>query len=188
MKKSLGPKTIVCPAPVFIVGTYDKDGNPNVMAAAWGGICCSRPPCVAVSLRRATLTHGNITSREAFTISIPSDTHVREADHFGLVSGRDENKFRAAGLTPVRSDLVDAPYVAEFPLALECVLRHVFQIDGHTQFVGEILDVKADEAVLDEKGKPDAGKVRPIIFVPVSRGYYRIGEFIGKAFSIGKEL
>ena len=111
MKKSLGPKTLVYPTPVLVVGTYDEAGKPNVMTASWGGICCSRPPCVAVSLRKATYTHGNIIARKAFTISIPSEAHVRAADHFGMVSGRDVDKFAAARLTAVRSDRVDAPYV-----------------------------------------------------------------------------
>ena len=152
MKKSLGAKTLVYPTPVFVVGTYDKAGKPNAMTAAWGGICCSQPPCVAVSLRKATATHGNIMARRAFTISIPSERHVKQADYLGLVSGRSVDKFAAAKLTPVKSDLVDAPYVKEFPLVLECRLAHTFELGLHTQFVGEILDVKAEEAVLGRRG------------------------------------
>ena len=102
MKKSLGAKTLVYPTPVFVVGTYDPQGKPNVMTASWGGICCSRPPCVAVSLRKATYTHGNLVAQKAFTISIPSEAHVRAADHFGLVSGRAVDKFAAAKLTRPR--------------------------------------------------------------------------------------
>ncbi|HSQ39228.1 MAG TPA: flavin reductase family protein, partial [Anaerolineales bacterium] len=120
MKTSRGAKTIVYPTPVFIVGTYDDADKPNLMAAAWGGICCSRPPCVSVSLRKATYTYGNIVARGAFTVNIASEQYVKEADYVGLVSGRDVDKFAAAGLTPVKSDLVDAPYVAEFPMVLEC--------------------------------------------------------------------
>ena len=99
MMKSLGAKTLIYPAPVLVVGTYDKSGKPNVMTASWGGICCSQPPCVAVSLRRATHSHGNILERQAFTISIPSEKHVKEADYFGLVSGRSMDKFAATKLT-----------------------------------------------------------------------------------------
>ena len=120
MKKSLGPQTLVFPTPTWIVGTYDKDDRPNAMTVAWGGICCSDPPCVAVSLRKATYTYGNLVARNAFTISVPSETYVKQADYFGVTSGRDTDKFSATGLTPVRSDLVDAPYIAEFPLVLEC--------------------------------------------------------------------
>jgi len=188
MKKSIGAKTIVFPTPVFIVGTYDKAGKPNVMTAAWGGICCSSPPCVAVSLRKATYTYGNIMTNKAFTINIPSEDYAKEADYFGLVSGKKEDKFAASGLTPVKSDLVNAPYVKEFPLVLECEVLHTLEIGLHTQFVGEIMDVKADKAVVGKKGLPDVEKVRPFSYAPEGRAYYRIGSFLGKAFSIGKKI
>lgn len=186
MKKSLGAKTLVYPTPVFVVGTYDKDGKPNVMTASWAGICCSQPPCVAVSLRKATYTYGNILARKAFTLSIPSEQHAKEADYFGLVSGRNVDKFAATGLTPVRSSLVDAPYVQEFPLIVECRLAHVFELGLHTQFVGEILDVKADDEVMTRTGQVDIKKVKPFCFAPDTQGYYGIGNFIGNAFSIGE--
>ena len=188
MKKSFGAKTLVFPTPVWVVGTYDKDGKPNVMSAAWGGICCSRPPCVAVSLRKATYTYGNIVGRKAFTISVPSEAHAREADYIGIVSGKNADKFAAAGLTPVRSILVDAPYVGEFPLVLECRLLHTLEIGLHTQFVGEILDVKAEESVLGEKGLPDIEKVRPILFDPEINTYHWVGKRLGRAYSIGKAI
>jgi flavin reductase (DIM6/NTAB) family NADH-FMN oxidoreductase RutF len=188
MKKSIGAKTIVYPTPVFIVGTYDKDGKPNVMNAAWAGICCSSPPCLAISLRKATYTYGNIVEQGAFTVSIPSQDFVREADYFGIASGRTEDKFFAAGLTPVKSELVNAPYVKEFPLILECKLLHTLEIGLHTLFVGEILDVKAEETVLGDKGIPLIEKIKPLIFSPESPAYYGIGAYLGKAFSIGKEI
>ena len=188
MKKSLGAKTIVYPTPVFIVGTYDNHGKPNVMCAAWAGICCSRPPCIAVSLREATYTYGNVVTQEAFTVSLPSEDYVAEADYFGMVSGRDEDKFAATGLTPVKSDLVNAPYVKEFPFVMECKLLHTFRLGLHTQFVGEILDVKVDETELGEGGLPDLGKLRPILFAPENRAYHGIGEYLGKAFSIGMQV
>jgi len=188
MKKSLGAKTIVYPTPVFVVGTFDNLGQPNAAAAAWGGICCSRPPCVAVSLRKATYTYKNIVQRQAFTISIPSEEYVKEADYFGLASGANENKFLSTGLTPIKSELVDAPYVAEFPFALECRLLHTTEIGLHTQFIGEILDIKAEESVLGEGGALDIERVKPIMFAPDSRAYYGLGTYLGPAFSIGKSI
>lgn len=188
MKKSLGAKTLVYPTPVFVVGTYDAAGKPNAMAAAWGGICCSQPACVAVSLRKATYTHGNIVARKAFTISIPSEQHVKQADYFGLVSGRSVDKFKAAKLTPVKSDLVDAPYVKEFSLVLECRLACVIELGLHTQFVGKILDVKAEEAVLDSGGIVDIKKLKPLVFTPDTQSYFGIGGFVAQAFSAGKAL
>ncbi|UCE18118.1 MAG: flavin reductase family protein [Gemmatimonadota bacterium] len=188
MKKSVEVKTIVFPTPVFIVGTYDEESKPNVMTVAWGGLCCSDPPCIALSLRKATYSYGNIVEREAFTVNIPSEAHVKEADYFGITSGRKKDKFSTTGLTPVKSDLVDAPYVKEFPLILECQLLHTLELGLHTQFIGKIMDVKADETVLDEAGLPDIKKVNPIAFSPGNRIYYKIGEFLAQAFSIGREV
>jgi len=188
MKKSLGAKPIIFPTPVLVVGTYDKTGKPNAMTVAWGGICSSRPPCAAISLRKATYSYGNIVERKAFTINIPSETHIKEADYFGIVSGRKKDKLLAAGLTPVRSELIDAPYIKEFPLILECRLIQTIEIGLHTQFIGEILDLKADESVLGEYETLDIEKVRPILFAPESRTYYGLGRYLAKAFSVGKEV
>jgi len=187
VKKSFGAKTLIFPAPVWCVGSYDTNGNPNVMTIAWGGICCSKPPCVTISLRKATYTYSNIIERQAYTLSVPSVQFVQEADYFGMASGRNVNKFKETSLTPVKSELVDAPYVGEFPMILECKVIHHYEIGLHTQFVGEILDVKIDESMLGDDGKPDIQKIRPIVFSPEVQRYYGIGEFIGKAFEIGKK-
>lgn len=188
MKKSLGAKTLVEPTPTWIIGSYDADGKPNGMTAAWGGICCSAPPCVAVSLRKATYSYGSLIARRAFTISVPSQEQVKQADYFGLVSGREHDKFAVTGFTPVRSELVDAPYVAQCSLVLECRVVHVFELGLHTQFVGQILDVKADESVLGADGLPDILKIKPILFSPGNRGYYGVGESLAMAFAVGKEI
>lgn len=187
MKQSIGAKTIAFPTPTWVVGTYDMNGKPNVMTAAWGGICCSNPPCINVSLRKATYSYAGIVENKAFTVSIPSEDYVKEADYFGIASGKDENKFESTGLTPVRSELVAAPYVGEFPVIIECKLLHTLEIGLHTLFVGEIIDIKADDSVLDDKGNPDIEKVRPVIYGTGDRSYYSIGCNLGKAFSIGKE-
>jgi flavin reductase (DIM6/NTAB) family NADH-FMN oxidoreductase RutF len=188
MKKSLGAKTLAYPTPVWLVGTYDPEGRPNVMTAAWAGICCSKPPCLAVSLRKATYSYGNIVARQAFTISIPSEAHLKEADYVGIASGRDLDKFARVKFTPVESDLVDAPYVAECPLILECKLIHTLEIGLHTLFVGEIVDVKADEEVLGDRGLPDIEKVKPLVYAPEVRTYHGIGRSLGQAFAVGKDL
>jgi flavin reductase (DIM6/NTAB) family NADH-FMN oxidoreductase RutF len=188
MKKSLGAKTLVFPTPVWIVGTYDKDGRPNGMTAAWGGICCSKPPCVYVALQKPRYSYDNIVERQAYTLNVPSAKFVREADYFGMVSGRTTDKFAATGLTAVRSDLVDAPYIAEFPLILECKLIQTVEIGLHTQFIGEIMDVKAEDAVVDDNGLPDIERVAPIIFGPEIRSYHGIGHYLGRAFEIGKKI
>lgn len=176
------------PAPVLVVGTYDEDSHPNVMTASWGGVACSQPPCVAVSLRKATSSYQNIIQRRAFTISIASQEHVKEVDYFGLISGRTADKFAATKLTAVKSKVVDAPYVKEFPLVLECKLVDVAELGMHSQFIGEVIDCKADEAIIGEGGAVDIRKLKPLIFTPDTQEYYGIGEFVGNVFSSGKHI
>jgi len=188
MKKSLGAQTLIFPAPVWCVGSYDKDGQPNVMTIAWGGICCSKPPCLTISLRKATYTYQNIMEREAYTISVPSIEFVAEADYFGIVSGRSINKFEQTDMTPIRSSLVDAPYVDEFPMVLECKLLHQFEIGLHTQFIGEILDVKVDNDLFLEDGKPDITAVSPLIYATKAQTYHKVGEAVAAAFDIGRRF
>jgi flavin reductase (DIM6/NTAB) family NADH-FMN oxidoreductase RutF len=185
-KRSLGPSTLLYPTPLLAVGTYDGEGRPNIMAAAWGGICCSRPPCVYVSLRAATYTHGAIAAGGCYTISIPSARHVSDADYAGIASGRDVAKFDVLCLTPVRAAHVDAPYVGEFPVALECRLLKTVEIGSHTQFIGEVLDVLVDEDLLDSKGRPDIERIQPVLFDPGGRKYYGLGALVGDAFAIGR--
>jgi flavin reductase (DIM6/NTAB) family NADH-FMN oxidoreductase RutF len=188
MKKSLGPKTIVFPTPVFVVGTYCPDGKPNVAVVSWGGICSSDPPCVCISLRKVTHTYANIVGQKAFTLSLPSQEQVKAADFFGLLSGKSVDKFAKASMTPIKAGKVNAPYVKEFPMVLECKLRQIVEIGLHVQFIGEIMDLKADEAVLNPSGNPDIKKVNPLIFDPATHSYYGVGMFVADAFSIGESL
>jgi len=186
MKKSIGPNTIVFPTPVFVVASYDKKGKPNAMTVAWGGICCSMPPCVAISLREATYSYGNIMERKAFTVNIPSEKYIKEADYLGIKSGASEDKLASMKLTAVKSDLVDAPYIKEFPLVLECYVIQIVKIGLHTQFIGEIKDIKVDDGFLKDTKIPDIEKIKPFSFNPAGRTYYGTGKHLGTAFSIGK--
>jgi len=188
MKKSLGARTLIYPSPVLVIGTYDKQGKPDVMTASWGGIASSEPPCVAVSVRQQTLSYQNLVERKAFTISIPSQQHVKEADYIGLVSGRAADKLTSAKLTPVKSKLVDAPYIKEFPLILECRVIHMTNLGMHTQFIGEVIDAKADEQILGADGSVDVRKLRPLVYTPDTQQYFGIGEFIDNVFSAGKSI
>ncbi|HOW58621.1 MAG TPA: flavin reductase family protein [Candidatus Omnitrophota bacterium] len=187
MKKSIGAKTILFPTPVLIVCTYDAQGIPNAMNVAWGGIASSEPPCVTVSVREPRKTYENILLKKAFTINIPSEKYIKEADYFGIISGKAEDKFKTTGLTPVKSDVVDAPYIKEFPFVIECVLKESHKLGIHTQFIGEIKDVKVDEEALNPKGFPDIEKMKPFMFDPGTSSYYGAGKFLGQAFSIGKK-
>ncbi|MBP7528192.1 MAG: flavin reductase family protein [Syntrophorhabdaceae bacterium] len=188
MKKSLGARTVLVPAPVLVVGTYDKDGRPNVMTVAWGGTCCSSPPCIDIALRKATHSYQSILDRKAFTVHVTPERYLTEADYFGIVSGRDVDKFAATGLTAVRSDVVDAPYIKEFPFVMECRLFKVVELGLHTQFIGEIMDVKTDDDMLDDRALPDVDGIKPVVMVPEIRRYYGFGEKLGDAFVVGKRL
>lgn len=162
-----------------------------MMTAAWGGVCCSSPPCVGVSLRKATYSYGAILERKAFTVNIPPAGYVKETDYVGIASGRETDKWQATGLTPVRSDIVDAPYVAQFPLVLECRLVNTLELGLHTRFIGEVMDVKADNSVLGDDGSIDILKVDPFFYIPAvprKGAYYRIGPYIERAHSVGLEL
>jgi flavin reductase (DIM6/NTAB) family NADH-FMN oxidoreductase RutF len=188
-KRSLGPRTVLYPTPVMVVGTYDEAGNPNIMTVAWGGIVCSVPPCISVSVRqKARHTFAGLVQRKAFTVSIPSVDYVAEADFVGSVSGAKVDKFAATGLTPAPSDVVDAPYVAEFPLVLECRVLQAIDLGSHHMFIGEIMDVKADADVLDERGKVDGSSLRPISYGCEESVYYDLGAVVGKAFDVGRRF
>lgn len=188
MKTSIGAKDIVFPTPVFIVATYCEDGSPNAMNVAWGGICSSNPPCIAISIREQRCTYENIIRRNAFTINIPSEQYAKEADYFGIVSGKTVDKFEASGLTPVKSDFVDAPYIKEFPLNIECKVIDVFKIGEHTQFIGKIMDIKVDEDCTGINGLPDIEKIKPMLYDPAAIQYNAVGKVVEKAFSAGKEI
>lgn len=186
MKKELGSQTIVFPTPVYIVGSYCGDGKPNVMNVAWGGLCSSEPPCVAVSIRKNRCIYDNIMERKAFTVHIPSEEYMKEADYFGMASGHKADKIKTTGLTVSKSSHVDAPCIEEFPLCLECKVVNVVEIGQHAQFIGEIINVIVDAACVDDDGRPDIGKINPMIFDPAANNYNAVGKVLGKAFNSGK--
>ena len=183
MKKSIGKKTILLVHPVLIVGTYNEAGIPNMMAAAWGGICCSEPPCVAVSIRPSRATYDNIIKTKAFTVNIPPEKYVKESDFVGVYSGKNMNKFEETGLTAVHSEIIEAPYVKQFQLNLLCKLVHTIDLGIHTQFIGEIMDVLVDEESMNDKNMPDIKKIKPFIYDSASRTYFGIGEKLIEAYS-----
>ncbi|OPY35900.1 MAG: FMN reductase (NADH) RutF [Methanoregula sp. PtaU1.Bin051] len=188
MRQSFGARPIAYPLPVLVVGTYDHEGKPNAMLASWGGLCSSDPPAIAVSIRSSRYTYRNLMEKREFTVSIPSEGFITEADFFGITSGTDTDKFATTGLTPIRSTLVDAPFVKEFPVVLECRLTQKVDVGSHVLFIGQIMDVKIDESVLDADGKPVLKKINPLGFDVVNSEYYTMGTVTGKAFSSGKKL
>jgi flavin reductase (DIM6/NTAB) family NADH-FMN oxidoreductase RutF len=175
MKHDLGAKLAVYPTPVYLVTTYDKEEKPNIMTVGWGGVCNSNPPCVCISVRPATHTYHALLERKAFTMNIATEKFTREAAYCGRVSGKKENKFKKTGLTPTRSEVVDAPYIEEIPINLECKVIQIHEIGSHTQFIGQIINAKID-ASLRDIGASTIGMLKPIVYgVGNDFIYYGIG-------------
>ena len=184
MRKNFGAKTWLYPMPVLIVGTYDKDGTPNAMNAAWGGVYDTDQ--VMVCLADDHKTTENIKNSAAFTISFATAKTVAPCDYVGIVSANDvPNKLEKAGFHTVKSEYVNAPIIEELPMTVECRLIK-FNEDGIC--IGEIVNVSADESILDEKGKIDAKKLDPIIYDGVTHAYWSFGEKVGRAFFDGKKI
>ena len=184
MRKNFGAKTWVYPMPVLIVGTYDENGVPNAMNAAWGGIYDTDQ--LMVCLADDHKTTENIRRTGAFTVSFATAGTVVPCDYVGIVSANDEpDKFAKAGFHATKSAYVNAPIIDELPMTLECSLIK-FNEDGIC--IGKIVNVCADESILDEKGNIDAKKLDPIIYDGATHAYWSFGEKIGQAFSDGKRL
>lgn len=188
MFQSLGAYPFAVPTPVFLVGTYDVAGKANIMTAAWGGICASQPPCLAVSITKARWTHAALHKRKAFTVSIPSKHLVAQADFAGMHSGSSEDKFAALNLTPAAAEHVDAPYVQECPVVIELRLIHSIELGSHTQCIGEIMDVKLHHHCLDATRTPLLEQIDPLLYAPLSRQYWSIGQMVARAFSVGHSV
>ena len=184
MRKDFGVKTWLYPMPVLIVAAYDENGIPNCMNAAWGGIYDTNQ--VMVCLADDHKTTKNILVSKAFTVSVADAKHVVEADYVGIASGNNTpDKMTKAGFSVTRSMFVDAPIINELPMTLECKLLK-FNEDGIC--VGEIINVSADEAVLNADGQIDPQRLEAITYDPVCHTYIKLGEVVGKAFDDGKKL
>ena len=185
MRKNLGAKHYTYPEPVFIIGTYGADGTPNAMNAAWGGI--SEDTEISMCLSPEHKTVENILARGAFTVSMADAAHVVECDYVGLVSGNDvPDKLEQAGFHAVKAEFVDAPYFEELPMTLEC--KFISYDEESCRMVGEIVNVSADERILDEGGKIDPQKLNPIVYDPVHHAYWTLGERVGCAYHDGLKL
>ncbi len=181
MKKSIGPGTLGFPLPVYMVGTYNDENIPNVMAASWAGICNSIPPCIAVSVRKERYTYKNIIEMECFSMAIPSSDLVKEADYLGIYSGKDSNKIKDLGLTHQRHDTLNCPIIQEFPVTLICKLSNSIDLGSHTQFIGEIIDVVVDDSIL-VNGKPNLDLLNTFCYDYTTKTYKKIGDKISRAY------
>jgi flavin reductase (DIM6/NTAB) family NADH-FMN oxidoreductase RutF len=187
MKKSLGVEPYLFPMPVLMISTYNEDDSVNVMNMAWGGICGEN--MVALNITETHKTAQNIKKRGAFTLSIADIPHIEAADFFGIASGNKmPDKFEKSGLSAIKSDKVDAPIVNEFPITLECKVVDAQSSDYGFRVLGEIINVLADEEVLNDKGKVDPTKLNAFVFDQFQSGYYSIGEKVGQAWNSGAKM
>ena len=185
MRKNFGAKTLCYPMPVYIIGTYNADGTPNAMNAAWGGI--SEEQEITICVDSGHKTAENLLARKAFTVSMATAKYMAACDYAGIVSGNKEpDKFAKAGFHATKAEFVDAPLIDELPMALEC---RVLSYDEETcRLVGEIVNVCADESVLDADGKVDVKKLQPITYDSMNHHYLVLGEAVGRAFHDGLAL
>ena len=185
MRRDLGPQTWLFPMPVLIVGTYDENRVPNVMTAAWGGIHDTKQ--IAVCIDPGHKTADNLRRTGCFTVGAGTAETVAACDYVGLVSGRDvPDKLARVGWHAHPGTHVDAPVVEELPFVLECRLVSFDPQTGCT--AGDIVNVTADERILDAEGKIDAEKLDPIVFDPVRHVYRKLGRIAGTAFADGKKF
>lgn len=185
MRKNFGAKPWTYPQPVFILATYDEDGTPDAMNAAWGGISEDKELSMCISAEHKTTA--NILARKAFTVSMATAEQTVACDYVGIESGNKvADKVAKAGWHTTKSEFVDAPLIDELPMAVEC--RLVSYDPESCRLVGEIVNVSADESVLDEAGKIDPDKLRPITFDPIHNAYRVLGEKVGNAFRDGIKL
>ncbi|MDD3368769.1 MAG: flavin reductase family protein [Lachnospiraceae bacterium] len=187
MLKDLGVKPFVFPMPVLMISTYGDNDKVDVMNMAWGGICAEN--MVALNIDEDHKTSENIKKRGAFTLSVADIPHLKEADFFGIATGNKmEDKFERSGLHAVKSSRVDAPVVTEFPLTLECKVVECQNTAYGFRVLGEIVNVLADENVLNEAGKVDCTKLNAFVFDQFQNGYYAVGEKVGQAWNSGVPL
>lgn len=185
MRKNFGSKPMVYPMPVFIIGSYDENGIPNAMNAAWGGI--SEENEISICLSPDHKTVKNILKTGAFTVSMADAAHVKECDYVGVESANKvPDKFSKAGFHALKSEFVNAPLIEELPMALECKMKSYDE--ESCRMVGEIVNVSADERILDANGMIDVKKLNPITFDPVNNTYITLGEKVGRAFYDGLAL
>ena len=185
MRKNFGAKPVCYPQPVFILASYDENGIPNAMNAAWGGISEEEEISICVSADHKTTL--NILLQKAFTVSMATADQMVACDYVGIVSGNKvPDKFARAGFHATKSEFVNAPLIDELPMAMECEL--ISYDPESCRLVGRIVNVSADESVLGENGKVDPMKLRPITFDPMNHTYLVLGEKVGNAFRDGLQI
>ncbi|HMA75692.1 MAG TPA: flavin reductase family protein [Candidatus Krumholzibacteriaceae bacterium] len=170
-KKQFDDSFILAPVPVVLVASRHEELGDNLITIAWCGVGCSDPQIINISIRPGRYSHRMIKESGSFTVNIPDYSLLDEVKICGAVSGRDCNKFERAGLTPLQSEKIGAPLVAECPLNIECVLLEVKPLGVHDLFIGKVVRKHADSGILTDGGKIDMDGVELISYV---NGKYRV--------------
>lgn len=186
-KVALGPQELVYPMPAFLVGSL-SDGRPSFATVAWGGIVCSVPPMVGISLRPSRHTYKGIKEHGVFSVNIPSAAQIAETDYCGLVSSAKIDKVSVCGFHIFYGKLEAAPLIEECPLNLECTVVETLTLGSHILIIGKIVESHASEGCLSD-GRPDVDKIRPLCYSSGYTAEYRtFGPSLGPAFKIGRTL
>ena len=182
--------SFVTPLPVLMIGTYDEEGNANVMNIAWGGQCGPKHIAINIGLPEVEKkTLKNIKAKKEFTVSYATKDTMAISDYFGLFSGNNINKIEEAEVTVLKAENVDAPLIAEYPLTAECKVLEMNETDiGEMHIIGEIVNISADESILDEEGNISVDKLQPIIYDSIGKTYRVVGEVVGTAFEDGIKI
>lgn len=186
-KVALGPRTLLYPLPIVLVGS-SVDGKPNFMAVAWCGIVNSRPPMISVALQHPRHTLKGIQQNNTFSVNVPSVEQVKETDYCGTVSGGNTDKVADCKFQLFYGKLPTAPLINQFPVNLECRVVQTLNLGSHVLVIGQIEEVYVTDSCLTD-GQPDADKIKPFVWATgVGNQYRELGKPIGQAFSIGKQL
>ena len=171
------PTTALYPVPVVMV-SCGTGAQANIITLAWVGTLCSEPPLVGIGVRPSRHSHGLIQKADEFVVNLPASEQARWVDYCGIVSGRDEDKWAACGFTQAPATEVQAPLIAECPVNIECRLQQTLSLGSHDLFIGEVVAVQIDEAVLNERGRLDFVKAEP--FAYVGGEYRQVGKLLGR--------
>lgn len=171
-KREVKPQTILIPLPAVMVSCALPEGRPNIITVAWVGVACSEPPMISIAIRKTRHSHKIISESGEFVINIASEDQLKAVDFCGVVSGKDLDKFKEAGLTPLKAKRVNVPLIKECPINLECSVRYTLELGSHDLFIGEILATHMDEEVLDNAGRPDIAKLKPFVYCTKAHQYW----------------
>ena len=186
-KVNIKPRAVMYPAPAVIASAYDENGRADACTLAFATMCSHFPPCIMIAInstaKRKTLK--DILERKEFVLGFPNVEQIAQTDYLGIVSGYDEDKIKKVSFTISQAKKVNAPIINELRVSLECKVVNIIEVGSHTQITGEIVNIVADEEVLDENDRISLELLRPIVYDDVMYDYFEVGQKIEDAFNVG---